>query len=182
MKKIFIASVVWTLTALSVQTNLPTYTLEGSLAQEVPFIAHTSREHLGRYLARNVVFYPIERFMSDIDWMYFMNVKSRGEAHITVIDPLEYERLHSKIDIAEINQIFGPSIQNTHFTVECLGEGKKEINGRLEYTFFLVVSSPELLQIRQKISNIFLERGGDPKDFDPKLYFLHIIANIVVAN
>jgi hypothetical protein len=177
MKKVLFAlslQALLALVAFSVQMNLPTYKLEGSLAEEVPFIAHDGPRALGSYLSRNVVFAPIERLKSGIERDLKLNLISRGEAHITVIDPLEYQRIKSKIDISEINQIYGQAVQDTHFTVSCLGKGEKEIEGNIEQTFFLVVRSSEILEIRRQISGIHLARGGSSEDFDPELYFPHV--------
>lgn len=48
-------------------------------------------------------------------------------------------------------------------------KGKKEIK-----TYFLVVGSPALLAIRKKISKLFVEKGGQAKDFVADNFFPHV--------
>jgi len=101
-----------------------------------------------------------------------LSLKNRGEAHITVITPIEYyDVLKSKISMEEINTIaLQASIQDSEFKIEYIGEGKKDKDS----TFYLVVSSPQLVAIRKLIQEQFESRGGEKNTFKAEHFYPHI--------
>lgn len=100
-----------------------------------------------------------------------LKLKSRGESHITVITPPEFEALSKKISIQDINKIaLDSDIQHSSFDKICVGEGQKD---DLK-TYFVVVSSPSLLAIRKTISKQFAKNGGQAKDFKAENFFPHV--------
>jgi hypothetical protein len=90
-----------------------------------------------------------------------------GEAHITVISPPEYE-VFAKVNISieDINTIAtAHSIQASKFRVICLG--KVELDENIVYQ--LIVSSPDLVDIRTKLFQLYWSKGGNTALFDPKV-------------
>ncbi len=102
---------------------------------------------------------------------------SRGEAHITVITPVEYWNILRPrgVTIREINQIaenFG--IQQSRFNIVCLGQGKAILDNKIESTFFIVVNSEDLIKLRKMIQIHFVRKGGSSNEFNPYNYHPHI--------
>lgn len=149
-----------------------TYNLSQSVFRnsEIPFIAHTN------YLVMNVNFPPIKKLLGEVNEKRKVPLINRGEAHITVITPVEFDQaLKKKIKISEINEIAQASdIQESTFEITCLGKGNAVIDGKEESTFFIVVTSPKLVQIRTKIHQLFVKRGGASEIFIPEKYYPHI--------
>ena len=86
---------------------------------------------------------------------------SRGEAHVTVLTPPEFDQLKSLISIDEINSIANAlDIQNSKITPVCLGRGDAVVEGKHEQTYYVVVEAPKLLEIRRTIAETFVKRGG----------------------
>ena len=99
-------------------------------------------------------------------------LKTRGEAHITVITPPEFEILKTKISPARIHAIASEFLNKSiSFQHLCLGEGEKKIQNQTELVFFIVVIAPELLQLRRTLAE---EGHFNKKEFNPDLFFPHI--------
>lgn len=83
-------------------------------------------------------------------------LKNRGEAHITVITPIEYDVLKTHMNIKDIEKIaLKQGLQKTRWTPVCVGEGRiKEMTN-----YFVVVKSPDLLRVRRAIETEFKKRA-----------------------
>jgi len=101
---------------------------------------------------------------------------NRGEAHITVITPVEYSDVLSKnVSIHEINEIARKSdTQGSRFEIICVGRGNAILNNRTEEAYFVVVRSKDLLSIREKVQNLFVSKGGNATHFVPNHFYSHI--------
>ncbi|KAH8551154.1 hypothetical protein BGW37DRAFT_495003 [Umbelopsis sp. PMI_123] len=99
-------------------------------------------------------------------------LQSRGEAHITVISPPEYEVLaKANITIEEINTIASThKIQESKFRVVCLG--RVELDENVVYQ--LIIRSTDLIHIRTKIFQLYWRNGGNTALFDPRGFWPHI--------
>lgn len=99
-------------------------------------------------------------------------LKSRGEAHITIVTPPEFEILKKKIKPDRIHEVASTFLDKTiPFEHVCLGEGEKKIKDQIEKVFFVVVTAPDLLRLRRTLA----EEGHFSKnEFDPDLFFPHI--------
>lgn len=174
MKKLIICIV----TLLCVIASANNYKLSKKVTdnQSLPFISHAGTGAFDSYLTMEVQYSPVESLFQQVQQQEKVKLKNRGEAHITVITPVEYfQVLKDKIQIKEINAIaLKHDIQASQFKIECLGRGTARINQRTESTYYLVVSSDKLLNIRKKIQDVFVARGGDAKKFEPQHYFPHI--------
>ena len=144
--------------------------------KSMKFIAHSGSGKYDNYLMLNVPFAPVEKVFLDLQTTLGKSLKNRGEAHITVITPPEYNNsLKGFVSMAEIDKIaIEMNIQSAEFEIVCIGSGKKMIDNKLEQTFYIVVTSKTLLDIRRKIQALYLEKGGDAKKFNADHYFPHI--------
>jgi len=144
--------------------------------QSVPFIEHTSSARFGSYLSMHVPYEPVRRVWTQLETALGRPLRHRGEAHVTVITPPEYEDgLASHLSIHDINAIARRRrIQHVMLDVVCLGSGTVKLDGVDESTFYLVVQAPELVDLRREVHRVFVARGGAPTAFDPTNYHPHV--------
>ena len=55
-----------------------------------------------------------------------------------------------------------------------MGKGAKDLDGANEKTYFVVVKSDGLLELRTKIQKAFVAAGGSAADFLPENFYPHI--------
>jgi hypothetical protein len=145
------------------------------------FSSHQGEGQFDSYLAMNIPFGPVNKFFKQIVNRSRTPLMSRGEAHITVIGPLEYSNeLSGYISMNEIDLIAKDyKIQESSFSIICLGSAQKFINGDFTQTYYLVVDSPALLKLRQNILKHIVSRGGSPTLFVPENYYPHITVGFI---
>lgn len=139
-------------------------------------LSHSGPGRWDSYLTMNLPFDPMRALLEQVQRRDGVVLKSRGEAHITVITPVEFwEVLKDRVSMDEIDAIAREAgIQESSFQVVCLGKGEAEVAGRIESTYFVVVSSDDLISIRESVRDLFVSRGGDPNAFNPRHFFPHI--------
>lgn len=99
-------------------------------------------------------------------------LKSRGEAHITVITPPEYAVLTKKLAPERIHQMAADLFkQSPKFTKICLGHGQQTLASGLQHVYYVVVESKDLLELRRQMA---IESGLVKSEFNPDLFFPHI--------
>lgn len=156
----------------------PIFNVSAELFQNssLPFLTHISADPMQNYLAMNIQYAPVEALREELQKQLPYKLKNRGEAHITVINPIEYKtNLMSAISMDTIHQIAqAHAIQSSSFQALCLGHGSKVLDGVLEHAWFIVLRSPQLLTLRQEIQDAFLTAGGEKGRFDSQLYYPHI--------
>jgi 2'-5' RNA ligase len=127
------------------------------------------------YIAVELEFAPYSQQRQRIEKKLKLQLKHRGEAHITVITPPEIQKLAQSISINEIKELAQKNgLQNSKFTSICVGQGQKLIDDKTESTYFVVIDSPELFTFRQKIQDLFIKRGGNLQNFNALAYAPHI--------
>lgn len=131
----------------------------------VEFVPHTGTARYASYLAMNLPHTPVATLQRRLETEFETSLISRGEAHITVITPPEYVRLRPYVSMVTINRLAGPLLQTTSFRVLCLGRSQASLNGTRHSTYFLVVDSPGLLNIRRQIAAAYREAGGSAPAF-----------------
>ncbi len=150
--------------------------LSSSVYHHVHFIRHEESLPMKSWLGMNISYPEIQSLKNDLEKKIQLELKSRDEAHITVLTPIEYDKVISKkITITEVHDLAERmKIQNTRFKSLCVGSGSKEIDGKTESTYYVVVKAENLLKIREMIHKVYIARGGNSKDFDPFNYYPHI--------
>ncbi len=123
------------------------------------------------YVSIDLHYTPYEEILKQVKQKYGP-MKSRGEAHVTVITPPEFNALlkyMSAEDIQKSALIFTqnrPSIKQI-----CLGRSQVNLAGVTESTFYVVIQSAELNQYRKALA----DSKAVPKSvFDPALFFPHV--------
>ena len=143
----------------------------------VEFLKFSGPGEYDNYLTMNLPFAPIKHLFEQVQEAEGLMLKSRGEAHITVLTPVEYWNILKplSISISDIDQLAeSMQIQSSRFEVRCLGMGKAMLHGKEEKTFFVVVESDDLLEIRRRIQKLVIAKGGAATDFDPNHFYPHI--------
>jgi len=146
------------------------------------FHSHQGTGPFDSALAMSTQYPPIAKLRLQIESFinkkleYFKGWNPQGEAHVTVVTPGEFfDVLKSKLTMSEIEAIADKyDIQESRLMIQGLGSAKVLIDGKEEETFFLIVDSSELRNIRQQIFYEFTRRGGDRAAFDPSWFFPHI--------
>lgn len=135
------------------------------------FIKH---EDSTSYLAMNLNYEPFKKYLTTVDQFTYRPVQSRGEAHITVITPPEFNDDLSKfVSIQEIDQIASKlNIQQSKYKPVCLAKGTLVDKDKFLETYYIVIESENLLKIRQEIADLYNKRGG--KKFNPLHFYPHI--------
>lgn len=138
----------------------------------IPFIKHEGNGAFDSYLSMEVNYAPVKELFKAVVQAERKQLKNRGEAHITVVTPVEFfEVLKNKITIKEINEIaLKNEIQKSSFKVVCLGKGSLKYDD----TYFIVVKSSDLFEIRRKIQKLYESRGGKVGAFEAQHFFPHI--------
>lgn len=123
-----------------------------------------------------IQFEPIAEIFKQLLLVERIPLTNRGEAHITVVSPIEFnDVLKSKLTMNEIDAVaMSSSIQTSSFEVVCIGKGALEIEKKLEQTFYVVVRSKALLKIRQEVQMLFVKKGGEATLFKPFQFYPHI--------
>lgn len=169
--------------SISSQAEKKSFLINKEIFKTMPFITHTSSQPFGSYLAMNIhfssvkaVFNQLDSFLKKNDQQTLNKKKARTEAHITVITPPEFDFILKKyVTIDEINEVAQKfMIQNSKFDIVCLGEGFFQNKNMKMKTYYLVVFSEDLLKVRKKIQQLFINRGGERKAFDPERFHPHI--------
>ena len=178
MKYIYIAfSLLFINTVSAIQQT--DFTLSNKVLQnsDLEFKAHSGQGRFSNYLAMNIKFQPVKDLLTQLRNHKNIELKSRGEAHITVITPIEFNDILKKknVTMKQIDSIANKhKIQNTQFQILCLGSGSLFIDRKSEKTYFIVVRSNELIKIRKEIQSIYISNGGKAKDFRPMHFYPHI--------
>tara|TARA_B100000749_G_scaffold280771_1_gene278526 strand:- start:7097 stop:7777 length:681 start_codon:yes stop_codon:yes gene_type:complete len=152
---------------------------------DLPFEAHIvsdNPESFGNALALNVQYEPVKALRPIIEETIGRDLKfltawnPEGEAHVTVITPPEYVfTLRHHISMERIHEIAREyEIQKSDIQVLGIGSAKRDIDGSEEETFFVIVDSKNLREIRYKIYEEYVVNGGAPESFDPTWFFPHI--------
>lgn len=141
-----------------------------------PFLAHTEEKPMQAYLSMNLPYAPYQAMLAQLEKAEGVTLKSRGDAHITVVTPVEYDKVLKKhLSIAAIHKIAEEAkLQEIPWTPVCIGKAQKEIAGKKETTYFVVVESPELIDLRGKIEEAYIKNGGKAQTFVPERISAHI--------
>jgi len=179
LKFLFLVLVSFSSFAQTVNLNLAT---DVYYNDEEVFHSHQGTGAFESTLAMSVKYLPVKNVKAQLETFlgkkldFFKLWNPEGEAHVTVVTPVEYfDVLKSKLTMTEIEAIADRyDIQKARLMILGLGSAKAWVDGKEEETFFLIVDSYELRNIRQMIFYEFTRRGGDRSAFDPAWFFPHI--------
>ena len=129
----------------------------------------------GTYLISKVNFIPVNRVKETIEKIMGLELQDRGEAHITVITPPEHDAILASVaefSMEKVEELVRNTIQNLRWDTLGVGASRGK-NGKGQYSevYFLVVNSPQLRFIRERVARYF----NIPRDvFDPARQDFHV--------
>jgi len=127
------------------------------LFDEVEFIKHLGPRPMQTYLAMNLNAQGLDSVRRSIEQRTQTSLKHRGEAHITVITPVEFDKYFRPLKGAGefMNErALELGIQRLPFEIVCIGQGQKAEMS----TFYYVVKSQDLLNLRNQIAKELFEQ------------------------
>lgn len=126
------------------------------------------------YLSLDLGYAPFEKIRKDLESQDSLQLQHRGEAHITVITPPEFKILQKKVSMREIEAVATEmEMQKIRPKLLCVGKSSLQISGNIESTYYVVVESERLYQIRKAIENLYHKKGGK-ESFDAENYYPHV--------
>lgn len=176
--KLFFISIL-TLSTTSLSANSGNFKLEKTLmdASSVEFIPHAGKGEWDNYLVMNLAFPDVAEVFKQLLVKEKRQLTSRGEAHLTIITPVEYWSILKPVGItmSEINELaVKAKIQSLSFKPVCLGRSSAMLDGDVESTFYIVVESSDVEDMRKAIKKLYISRGGESSKFDLNKYYPHI--------
>jgi len=177
MKTLIITFALLLSTAACAQTTLRMDPETGN-AGSMAFETHTNPYTLALNTPLPPIIFLRSQIASELSLTlnFFTGWNPAGEAHVTVITPPEFINvLSAKLTEEDINRIASEyNIQGADLKIMGLGSGKAVVGAETHETFFLIVDSLKLREIRHAIHSAFVKKGGNPSAFDPSWYFPHI--------
>lgn len=127
------------------------------------------------YLSFKLPYLPFEKIRVELEKSKNLNLKHRGEAHITVVTPPEVKALANKMTLQEIKELAHQhKLQESPYKLICVGRGVHKQNPEVGETYYVVVESERLFEIRRKIQAVYISKGGDLKSFNPEIFYPHV--------
>lgn len=100
-----------------------------------------------------------------------------GESHLTVVTPPEFEMTLSRHLSAEEIDTIACDLRIQEADIRPLGIGTGAVihaDGTPGQTFFLIADSAKAREVRHAIHMAYVNKGGEPSDWDPTWYFPHV--------
>ncbi|ORX98224.1 hypothetical protein K493DRAFT_313717 [Basidiobolus meristosporus CBS 931.73] len=149
--------------------------------KRVDFIPHVGTKPFTNWLGMNLDFKLVEPLSKALNASLPAPIKGRGEAHVTVITPPEFDVLaKANVTIEQINKVaVARKIQATYVEPYCLGRVAKVIDNVPQASYQVIVKAKNLNRIRRDIFNIYVKQGGEPSQFNPDNYYPHITLGFI---
>lgn len=150
-------------------------TLSSNIYHSPKLVCGYSQHTQCHYLALQLPFEPINILRQQLENQLKRPLKHRQEAHITVLSPTEYQAIQSQISINDLYTIIQPlEYAESWFEVICLGRSKAQLDNFEADTFYLVIQSLLLTQLRQQIFLAIKKKDEKENTFHPFNYYPHI--------
>ncbi|MEK2688781.1 hypothetical protein [Bdellovibrio sp. GT3] len=165
------------LSSCTTMTNqIPEMTYTDQIYTPASFIPHTGDGPFKNYLAFNLSHDGYKPILEQLEGLLKTTLKSRGESHITVVTPVEFDKVLSRrLKMQDIHALAeSMQLQKSPYHPLCLGQGRMNLNGKEESTYFVVVESEALFKIRKAIEELYIRKGGKSGEFKAELFFPHV--------
>ncbi|KAG9071488.1 hypothetical protein KI688_005700 [Linnemannia hyalina] len=150
----------------------------------VPFIPHTGTALFTNWVGLNVDYKYIQPIFQKVNTTASLGngtLISRGESHITIITPPEYDTILSKVGmtIHELNALATKNnrLQRAHFDIECLGRVQTvtQPDNVFQQSVQLIVKNyKDIVAYRTDVFKLFVKKGGNPALFAAENFQPHI--------
>ncbi|NUN06372.1 MAG: hypothetical protein HUU57_11480 [Bdellovibrio sp.] len=127
------------------------------------------------YLSLDLPYAPFEKIRVNLEKQLHLNLKNRGEAHVTVITPPEFKKLQHKLSMKEIHRLAEKmGLEQSSYTPVCVGKSALPQEGHTMATYYVVVDAENLFNIRKAVYELFVKKGGKDSDFSPEKFYPHV--------
>ncbi|KAJ1829497.1 hypothetical protein LPJ56_000259 [Coemansia sp. RSA 2599] len=167
--------------------DAPTYVLPAQAldSSRIPFANHSTAKPFQSYLQQTLDFAHFKDLFESIN-ATVGTLQSRGEAHVTVITPPEFDRVlgPAGVTIEEIEAIaLRSDIQKARLVPVCLGRFVGKLPNPVSdddsgdfavYSLVVADSYDELTNIRREVFKLFRKKGGQGALFQPEGFWPHV--------
>ncbi len=158
--------------------------------KDLQYKSHRGNGKFDTTLSMNVPYQPVKLLREELSKAIGLELKffnlwdPEGEAHITVVTPVEYyDIIKPYVPIDRMEAIANElAIQKADFSVLGLGRGQSKLEGHPQETYFIIVDAPKLLKIRQKIHQEFVSKGGVKDAWNPNEFYPHITVGFTLRD
>ena len=127
------------------------------------------------HLALPLPYAPFDHLRQNLEQALQIPLKTRGEAHVTIITPIEFKAIQTHITMQELVAIVQKTEpQRLPLQLLCIGEGTIFQQEQILSTYFAVTEPAALIRMRVAIRQHYLNKGGDKNCFDPEHYYPHV--------
>jgi len=143
--------------------------IDSSETRGVTFKSSSESGPYGSYITRNLDYPKYEKVFEQLKKNY-PKLKNRGEAHITVLTPVEFYCYFKTAGttIKQLEDMIGPFIHENGFKVDFSIESLGSHQVDEKETFFIIVNSQDLIKLRKKWATL------PNKGFKPEVFYPHI--------
>ena len=114
------------------------------------FKTETKDYDKGTYAA---IEFPVDQFkpaLKKAEELAGSSLRTRGEAHLTVLTPPEYMKLDGKVRKILLEDMKNVMQNGAELKPVCIGKGEAEVQGKKETTYFVVMDAAPLRKVREK--------------------------------
>ncbi|MFZ3229262.1 MAG: hypothetical protein WA160_03570 [Pseudobdellovibrio sp.] len=134
--------------------------------------ASTQKAELKNYVSLDIAYPYYKMILGKLENRLGKSLKSRGESHVTLITPPEFNVLKTKISPEQIHKMAAVFFETKpEFKSVCLGKFEKKILSEPQQVYFVVIESKDFLEFRKSLA---LQSGLDKNTFDPDLFYPHV--------
>ncbi len=126
-------------------------------------------DETARYVTVDLPYDPFRRLTESLETFEGIKLKTRGEAHITLITPPEFDVLSKHLAEGEIRHAFDAVALRPAEPV-CVGRG----HVGAAKTYYVVVKLASALKARELLAQKFKSRGGDEAQFKAAVFYPHV--------
>lgn len=124
------------------------------------------------YVSLDLPYSAYEKLRIAVESQEGLQLKHRGEAHLTLITPPELKVLKQKLSEKEIVQFLqSQNIEKLSYKPTCVG--RSQLSSRAK-TYYVVVDSEKAYEMRHRLHSLYTQRGGNPASFDPEEFYPHV--------
>lgn len=136
--------------------------------QNKPVMANKKPASDKNYVSLDLEYPEYKATLDRLDGFLGTMLVNRGEAHITVITPPEFNIISNKISAEVIHQEWQQWKTKTFKNV-CLGEGRLKEKKQILKTYYIVVDTPDLLSFREYLKQKYAVDGFMAARFYPHI-------------
>ncbi|KAI8872658.1 hypothetical protein GQ42DRAFT_161102, partial [Ramicandelaber brevisporus] len=160
----------------------PAYTLSRSVRDTSKLEWHNNTNWLGQIVDFKLIKPLFDKLNASSKAYPLM---SRGESHVTVLTPPEFNQLATvNVTIADVNAAAKKfEIQKSPIRPVCLGRERVNTTAGFKEVFQVIVEKPRNhLAIRRELFAKYRKNGGEGSLFDPESYWPHITVGFNVSD